>query len=188
MDLPKLASPATLTTARLELRQWQPGDTAAFARLCADPDVMRFFPATLTSAQAEQMANKIHGLIAQRGWGFWAVEVIGLQKFISFVGLHTPQPELLCAPCVEIGWRLDKSHWGKGYATEAARAALQFGFDELGLKAIVAFTPAPNKPSQAVIRKIGMHNTGNNFNHPSLPKGHWLSEHVLYASRVTFKC
>ncbi len=130
------------------------------------------------------MANKIHGLIAQRGWGFWAVEVIGLQKFIGFVGLHTPQPELPCAPCVEIGWRLDKSHWGKGYATEAARAALQFGFDELKLKEIVAFTPVPNKPSQAVMHKIGMHNTGNNFNHPSLPKGHRLSEHVLYRIRA----
>ena len=142
---------------------------------------MAYFPQPLAATQAQKMAAKIQQLIAERGWGFWAVEVIGQHRFIGFVGLHTPKPELPCAPCVEIGWRLAKPHWGKGYATEAACAALQFGFDELGLEEIVAFTPLPNKASQAVMRKIGMRDTGQNFNHPDIPPGHWLSECVLYS-------
>ena len=97
-----------------------------------------------------------------------------------FVGLHSPQG-LPCCPCVEVGWRLAKEHWGNGYATEAAKAALSYGFETLELAQIVAFTAVPNLRSQAVMLRLGMANTGNNFLHPAITHGHPLQEHVLYA-------
>jgi len=104
----------------------------------------------------------------------------GQHKFMGFVGLHTPSDALPFAPCVEIGWRLAKPHWGKGYATEAAMASLNFAFAELSLNQVVAFTAVANNRSQAVMQKLGMTNTGNNFMHPDIELSHPLCEHVLY--------
>lgn len=162
------------------LRNWQTSDFEAFAEMCADPEVMRFFPAPLRPDQSREMALRTQALIADRGWGFWAVELPGHSPFIGFVGLHTPKDSLPCAPCVEVGWRLARAHWGKGYATEAARAALDFGFETLGLESIVSFTAVINLPSIAVMKKLGMHNTGADFDHPDVPDASPLKRHVLY--------
>ena len=171
----------TPRTARLQLRQWQPQDREAFAAMSADPEVMRYFPAPLTRAQSDAMADKCQALIAERGWGAWAVERIADQAFIGMVGLHIPQADLPFSPCVEVLWRLARHAWGQGLATEAAEAALTVGFDHLQLPEIVAFTTHSNTPSQAVMQRLGMErDTAADFDHPALPAGHPLSAHQLY--------
>jgi RimJ/RimL family protein N-acetyltransferase len=169
-----------INTPRLQLRQWQPADFAPFAAMNADPIVMEFFPALLTTDQSDALANKMTALIADRGWGFWAVEILESGVFAGFVGLNEPNYPLPCSPCVEVGWRLDKAFWGKGYATEAGNAALDFAFNTLELAEVVSFTAMPNVRSQAVMQRLGMSNTGQNFEHPRVPEGDRLREHVLY--------
>ena len=149
--------------------------------MSADPEVMRYFPAPLTRAQSDAMADKCEALIAERGWGMWAVERLADQRFIGFVGLHIPQADLPFSPCVEIGWRLAHDAWGKGLATEAAIAALGVGFDLLQLPEIVAFTTQTNTPSQAVMQRLGMvRDAAADFDHPALPANHPLCAHQLY--------
>lgn len=172
-----------LQTNRLVLRQWIDDDLTPFAQLNADPQVMEYFPAMLSVAESDAFANTIRSLIEWRGWGLWAIEVPGQASFIGFVGLHRPADDLPCSPCVEIGWRLAKEHWGKGYASEAAEAALSFAFRELKLDEVVSFTSAVNKRSEAVMNKIGMCNAHQNFPHPRLDPASPLCEHVLYKIR-----
>jgi RimJ/RimL family protein N-acetyltransferase len=169
-----------INTPRLKLRQWHDSDYAPFAAMCADPIVMEYFPALLTAEQSQAMVDKIMARIAERGWGLWAVEILETGAFAGFVGLHEPGYELPFSPCIEVGWRLDKAFWGKGYATEAGNAALEFGFNTLKLDEIVSFTAVPNVRSQAVMQRLGMRNTGENFDHPLVPEGDRLREHVLY--------
>ena len=114
------------------------------------------------------------------GLGFTAVEVLLLGDFIGFVGLHVPKDYLPCSPCVEIGWRLAKPYWGKGYPSETATAALGYTFTELQLDEVLWFTAVANLPSEAVMKRIGMTNTVNNFMHPDIEASHPLCEHVLY--------
>jgi RimJ/RimL family protein N-acetyltransferase len=175
-----MAKLTELSTPRLHLRQWHPDDRELFAHLNADPRVMEFFPSCLDRATSDAMAERLQSLIADRGWGFWALEIIGGAQFIGFVGLHIPTAELPFSPCVEVGWRLAFEHWGNGYATEAATAALQFGFETLNLPEIVSFTALQNDRSRSVMRKLNMRLDPNTFEHPSLPIGHALREHCLY--------
>lgn len=176
----EVTAPIEFETERLRLRQWRDADRAPFAALNADPKVMAFFPAPLTRAQSDAMAARCQTLIAARGWGFWAVETKSTSTFIGFVGLHTPAAELPCSPCVEIGWRLAAIHWGKGFATEAARGALRVGFERIGLPEIVAFTPIGNSRSRAVMERLGMRAANETFEHPDVPVGHALRAHCLY--------
>lgn len=142
---------------------------------------MEHFPSTLTRAESHARAEAIRRALDRRGWGLWAVEVVGGAPFVGFVGLNEPEFEAHFTPCVEVGWRLAREHWGRGYAPEAARAALDHGFDVLGLDEIVAFTPPANVNSQRVMQKLGMtHDPADDFDHPNLPPGHPLRRHVLY--------
>ena len=167
-------------TPRLKLRQWIAGDFPLFATMNADPEQMQYDPCLLTTEESNALAERFQSLVAEQGWGFWAVEKTDNGKFIGFVGLHKPAYELSITPCVEIGWRIAKEYWGRGYATEAARAALAVGFEQLLLTEIVAFTAVINKKSEAVMRRLNMVNTGKNFEHPLVPDNHPLKEHVLY--------
>ncbi len=169
-----------LETNRLKLRQWKESDFQPFAMINSDPDVMEYYPSPLSSSESDAMANKIKSLISERSWGFWAVETIAEGQFFGFVGLHVPTYELPVTPCVEIGWRLGKEYWGKGYATEAAKEALRFAFQKLDLNEIYSFASVSNQKSWKVMERLGMVNTGNNFEHPIIPEGHALREHVLY--------
>ena len=169
-----------IDTSRLRLRQWCSADREPFAALNADPRVMEFFPALLSRAESDAIADRCQSLIAERGWGFWAVESRNTGEFIGFVGLHTPAYELPFSPCVEVGWRLDSKCWGKGYATEAARVALRVGFEQLALSEIVSFTSVGNIRSRAVMERLGMIDTGETFEHPNVPVGNTLREHCLY--------
>lgn len=175
-----------LATPRLRLRQWTAADHAPFAALNADPEVMEHFPAPLTRAQSDAMADRIASLIGERGWGFWAADYLqdGKPRFMGFVGLHTPALELPFAPCVEIGWRLARPFWGQGLASEAARLALRVGFELLGQREIVAFTALRNARSRAVMQRLGMRECpGETFEHPDAPLGHPVRQHCLYRLR-----
>ncbi|TWT02917.1 GNAT family N-acetyltransferase [Reyranella sp. CPCC 100927] len=176
-----MTSVATLATERLRLRAWTEDDLAPFAALNADPRVMAHFPKCLDRAESDAMVARIHAHLARHGFGWWAVEVPAVARFIGFVGLSVPSFQAPFTPCVEIGWRLAAEHWGRGYATEAARAALAFGFNDVGLEEIVSFTAPANLPSRAVMERLGMtRKPADDFEHPNLPSGHALRRHVLY--------
>lgn len=168
-----------LRTERLRLRAWRDEDLAAFAALNADPRVMRYFPAPLSPAQSDAMAARSAERFKADGFGLWAIEAIGECAFAGFVGLAVPSFEASFTPCVEIGWRLAHAAWGRGYATEGARAALDFAFGTLGLPEVVSFTAASNERSRRVMERLGMA-FGGGFEHPRLPAGHPLRGHVLY--------
>jgi RimJ/RimL family protein N-acetyltransferase len=173
--------PRIIETARLRLRPWCDADLEPFAALNADPRVMEFFPSRLSREQSDAVATRIRNHFEQRGFGLWAVEVPELAPFIGFVGLSIPSFEAHFTPCVEVGWRLAHEHWGRGYASEAATAALDFGFRELGLDEIVSFTTTTNQRSRCVMERIGMTRAPeDDFDHPALAEGHALRRHVLY--------
>ncbi|MBA4210486.1 MAG: GNAT family N-acetyltransferase [Parvibaculum sp.] len=175
----------TLTTERLILRPWRAEDFEPFAAMSADPKVMEHFPSTLTRADSDNVASILKTDIEIMGYGFWALEVPGEAAFIGFVGIRPVTFEAHFVPAVEIGWRLAPAHWGKGYATEAARAALAHGFGALGLTEIVSFTTTMNLRSQTVMQRIGMtHDETDDFDHPALAEGHRLKRHVLYRLRA----
>ncbi|MFK7964425.1 MAG: GNAT family N-acetyltransferase [Burkholderiaceae bacterium] len=172
--------PQELVTSRLRLRQWRDQDLPAFAAMNADPEVMAHFPAALTMQESAHLMARLRTKIEENGWGLWAAQLRSSGELIGFVGLNSPDPVLPCAPCVEVGWRLLPLYWGQGYATEAARRALDFAFDELTVAEVVSFTALPNKRSQAVMKRLGMHDTGENFDHPMVAAETGLRKHVLY--------
>jgi RimJ/RimL family protein N-acetyltransferase len=170
-----------LRTERLLLRPWRDEDRAPFAAMNADPEVMEHFPSVLSRAESDALVDRIQAHFAARGWGLFAVEVPGEASFVGFVGLHTPSWSPPFGPCVEVGWRLARSAWGRGYAVEAAREALRFGFETVGLDEIVSFTVPANVRSRRVMERLGMrHDVGGDFDHPLIPEGHPLRRHVLY--------
>jgi RimJ/RimL family protein N-acetyltransferase len=167
-------------TQRLRLRQWRQADREPFASINADPKVMEFFPSLLDRAESDVMADRCQSLIAEYGWGLWAVEKRNTGQFMGFVGLHVPIAELPFSPCVEIGWRLASRYWGDGFATEAARGALRVGFELIGLPEVVSFTAVRNVRSLAVMERLGMRKSPASFEHPGVPLGSKLREHYLY--------
>jgi RimJ/RimL family protein N-acetyltransferase len=173
-----------LRTERLILRPWRDEDLGPFATMNADPEVMRHFPSTLGRAESDAMVGRVRDAFAMRGFGNWAVEVPGVTSFAGFIGLSVPRFEAHFTPCVEIGWRLSSACWGKGYATEGARAALAFGFGTLKLPEIVSFTVVGNQPSRRVMERLGMQrDPADDFDHPAIAEGHPMRRHVLYRLR-----
>jgi RimJ/RimL family protein N-acetyltransferase len=165
------------------------------AALNAHPEVMRHFPKTLSRIESDRFVELWQGQIAERGWGLWAVErrcdpsttamqvEEGEGGCIGFIGLSVPGRALPFMPCVEIGWRLARGHWGQGLASEGARAVLTFAFETLRLDEVVSFTALINRRSQAVMQRIGLLNAHADFDHPALPEGHVLRRHCLYRLR-----
>jgi RimJ/RimL family protein N-acetyltransferase len=179
----------TLETSRLRLRLWRDDDFAPFAALNADPRVMEHFPGILARAESDALAARIRDGLLNRKFGLWAVAVPGVAEFIGFVGLTEPSFSAPFTPCVEIGWRLAYDYWGHGYATEAALAALGYGFERLGLREILSFTTPANQRSRNVMERIGMtRNPADDFDHPRLPEGHPLRKHVLYRALRPAEC
>lgn len=170
-----------LRTERLVLRQWRDDDRDAWAAMNADPEVMRHFPATLTRAESDHWADRNAAHLDEHGWGLWAVEVIDGPPFIGFTGLLAPGFAVPGRPDgrVEVGWRLAAEHWGRGYAPEAAHAALRVAWEDLALDEVVSFTAVANANSRRVMDKIGL-TYEREFDHPKLPAGHPLQRHVLY--------
>jgi RimJ/RimL family protein N-acetyltransferase len=170
-----------INTERLVLRRWRTTDRDAFARLNADPVVMEHFLSALNRAESDAFADRIDAGFIANGYGLWAVEVPGEAEFIGYVGLALATFEAHFTPAVEVGWRLACDYWGRGFATEAARAAVTDGFDRVGLQEIVSFTVPANERSWRVMERLGMtHDPADDFDHPRLPVGHHLRRHVLY--------
>jgi RimJ/RimL family protein N-acetyltransferase len=150
----------------------------------ADVRVMEFLPKLLSREESDGLADRIERHFAEHGFGLWAVEAPGIADFIGYTGLAVPRFTAYFTPCVEIGWRLAAEYWGRGYAAEAARAAVRYAFDELQLDEIVSFTVPANVRSRRVMEKLGMtHTPSEDFDHPLLPPDHRLSRHVLYRLR-----
>jgi len=174
-----------LSTERLVLRRWRDEDRKPFAHLNASTTVMEFFPAVLTRADSDAFVDRIEAQFDTRGFGLWAVEVGGGPPFIGFVGLSVAEFPAPFTPAVEVGWRLAEEHWGHGYATEAARAALTFGFSTLGLTEIVSFTSLSNRRSERAMERVGMRrDAGGDFDHPGIAPDHPLRRHLLYRARA----
>jgi ribosomal-protein-alanine N-acetyltransferase len=180
-----LAAEGELDTARLRLRRWRREDREPFAAMNADPEVMEFFLAPLTRAQSDELIERIEQGFEQHGFGLWALEVRESKQLVGFTGLSVPEFEADFTPAVEVGWRLARPAWGQGYATEAALAALGFGFKRVGLEEVVSFTSVGNHRSRAVMGRIGMsRDPGEDFDNPMIPAGHPLRRHVLYRLRA----
>jgi len=170
-----------LKTERLLLRRWRAVDSAPFAALNADPEVMEHFPAPLDRAASDALIDAVEVGFERHGFGLWALEVRESGELAGFTGLAVPAFEAPFTPAVEVGWRLARRAWGQGYATEAGLAALAFGFEEIGLEEVVSFTAVGNMRSRAVMERLGMRrDPAEDFDHPSLPAGHPLERHVLY--------
>lgn len=173
-----------LETPRLRLRRWRDDDRAPFAALNADPVVMEHFPARLSRAESDALVDRIEAGLDERGWGLWAAELREPSLFIGFVGLNPATFDAPFTPAVEVGWRLAREHWGNGYATEGARAALDFGFVELELDDIVSFTTHGNTGSRRVMERLEMRrDPADDFDNPTVPEGHPMRPHVLYRLR-----
>jgi RimJ/RimL family protein N-acetyltransferase len=177
---PAVAEQIEFETERLLARHWRDGDEAPFASMNADPRVMQYFPARLDRPASDALLMELRMHLEDNGFGIWAIEEKSSRAFIGAVGLQIPAPDLPVFPCVEIAWRLASPHWGRGFATEAARGALRAGFEQLGLPEIVAFTSVANVRSRRLMERLGMRDTGETFDHPRLPEDHPLRRHCLY--------
>jgi RimJ/RimL family protein N-acetyltransferase len=170
-----------IETERLLLRPWNASDREPFARMNADPRVMRYFPRTLSREESDRLADRATDGFEKRGFGVFAAELRGVAPFIGFIGLEVPEFEAHFTPAVEIGWRLAAEHWNQGLATEGALAVVRYAFDVLKQPALVSFTAQLNLPSRRVMEKIGMtRDPADDFEHPKLHPGHPLRPHVLY--------
>lgn len=179
-----MANGPTLETERLLLRRWKIKDRPIFAEINADPEVMEHFPAALTAEESDQLVRRIDRQFEQYGFGLWAVEIKWAKRFIGFCGLAVPSFQTHFTPAVEIGWRFAKDQWGSGYATEAAAAVLDFGFEEAGLNEILSWTLPANQRSIQVMERLGMkHAPDLDFDHPRFLHDDRLRRHVVY--RIT---
>ncbi len=172
-----------IETDRLILRGFRDSDRAAFAEMNSDPEVMRHFPAPLSRAESDALIEQARRKWRDLGLCYFAAEVKG-QGFMGFIGLNPPPFDAHFTPCIEIGWRLARPAWGKGYATEGARASLDYGFGARGLDEIVSFSVPANTRSCAVMERLGMtRDPAGDFDHPDMPVGSPLGRHVLYRLR-----
>lgn len=173
-----------IETERLILRPPEDRDRDAIAAFNGDPQVGAWLARALTRQESDELVDRIQRHIAEHGFGFWAVARKADAAVIGLAGLMVVGPEMPAAPGVEIGWRLAPETWGHGYASEAAQAALAWGFANRDLAEIVAFTAQSNLRSQAVMRRIGMAaDPARDFDHPRLAADHPLRRHVLFAAK-----
>jgi RimJ/RimL family protein N-acetyltransferase len=174
--------PTMIRTERLLMRRWRDEDRDAFAAMNADPAVMEHFQGTTPRDRSDAFIDRIEAWWDEHGWGLWAIEVPGVAPFIGYVGLW-PADYVTGEPMVEVGWRIAREHWGNGYVTEAAREALRYGFEEIGLDEIVSFTVPQNERSWRVMERIGLRrDPSGDFDHPNVDAAAYpqLVRHVFY--------
>jgi len=170
-----------IVTERLVLRDWRDADLDPFIAMNADPVVMEFFPQIYTEERTRRFVALIGERWTELGYSLWAAERKDTGRFIGYIGLWPATFAAHFTPAVEVGWRLSADQWGQGYATEGARAALDYGFSTVGLDEIVSFTSAINVRSWRVMERLGMRrDVAGDFDHPNLPEGHPLRPHLLY--------
>ncbi|MFK8103833.1 MAG: GNAT family N-acetyltransferase [Saprospiraceae bacterium] len=172
-----------ITTARLGLRNWQTDDLAAMIRLNQDEAVMRFFPGLTSPEDTSNFIKKMQAQFAERQYCYFAVDRLDQEAFIGFIGLSYQDYESPYTPAVDIGWRLARSTWNQGFATEGAVACLDYAFTKIGLEKVISIAPEINVPSQRVMEKIGMQKIGN-FKHPKLAEHPRIENCVVYEKRL----
>ena len=174
--------PESFQTDRLQLRQWLPEDLAAFAEMNADPEVMKFLPGVMTREDSDHFqSSRIDRHFLDYGYGPWAVERKDTNEFIGYVGLMWQTFDSSFTPALEVGWRLARQHWGRGFATEAGRRSLAIAFDVVNESEVVSMTVPQNTRSRAVMRRIGMtYDAADDFDHPRFGEGDALRRHVLH--------
>jgi RimJ/RimL family protein N-acetyltransferase len=145
-----------IETARLRLRTWREDDLAPYARICADPEVMRYLSGPMTREHSEQQVSEFVRHLEERGFGLLAVEEKSSGAFIGFIGLLYHEDWSEGEHRTEVGWRLARPFWGRGLATEGAMASLRYGFEELGLDLIISIAVPENLASRRVMEKLGM--------------------------------
>jgi ribosomal-protein-alanine N-acetyltransferase len=179
-------SPIELRTPRVLLRQWKDSDLHKWIEMNADPEVRRYFSKVNSAEESRGEADRARASIAQRGWGFWAVEVPGVHSFARFLGLTCPGFEAPWQPALEIGWRLARETWHNGYATEGAAAAMKFAFENLVLPQVIAMSVTTNAPSHNVMHRLGMTRWPEmDFDHPRVPADWPLKRHIVH--RITWE-
>lgn len=166
-------------SSRLGFRRWAISDHQYYCTMCADPEVMRYFPSIRSDQESIEQIARFEAHFDEYGYGFYAVDELTSSTFIGFIGVQVCHMDLAFCPCVEIGWRLRKDYWNKGYATEGALRVLKHSKESLAIDQIYSFTATINLPSESVMKKIGMQKVST-FLHPALSSNHALCEHVLY--------
>lgn len=174
----------SLESERVFLREWLPGDLATWISLNLDPENLRYFPRTYSAEESQASFLRIRDRLNAHPYGLWAAEEKSSGEFMGFVGIANQDiPDVEFMPCQEIGWRLDKKYWGKGYASEAAQIVLAFGLNEVGLKEIFSYAAKLNAPSINVMRKIGLHERPElAFEHPNIEVGNHAKSHMVYST------
>lgn len=160
-----------METERLLLRSWKYEDRKFFAEMNGDGNVMKYFPTTLSADESNSFVDRINAEFEETGVGLYAVEIKETGEFIGYVGFHRFTFESPFSPGWEIGWRISDRFWHKGYASEAARACLDYACDKHFCNKLYSFTAVPNIPSENVMKRIGMSLQGT-FMHPTLADGH----------------
>ncbi len=171
--------PYILTSDRLGLRHWIDSDTQPFIEMNKDLEVMKYFPKILSETETLAFIEIIHLHFNQHGFGPFAIEHKLTKQFMGFTGFYIPTFDAFFTPCVEIGWRFRKDFWGQGFASEAAKMCLSYGFKSLCFEKIVSFTASINLKSEKVMKRIGMNYIAD-FEHPKVEKDDALCRHVLY--------
>jgi RimJ/RimL family protein N-acetyltransferase len=170
-----------IETPRLLLRQWRDADLEPWAEMSADLRVMEFLGAPLDAARAIAIGKSLAERHERDGYGWWVVEVKDGPPFAGLIALQDVPFEAHFTPALEVGWRLAAPHWGNGYATEGAAAAIAFAFDELDRSEVVAMTAKRNLQSQRVMQRLGMTcDPADDFDNPRVAEGSALRPHVLY--------
>ena len=172
-----------IQTSRLGLRNWQESDAVPFAKMNADIEVMEYFPSILTREESDQLLDRLQQHYIDFGYTYFAVDVLETGKFIGFTGFKLQTYESPFTPAVDIGWRLKKSAWGKGYATEAAQACVDVAFSRFDLAELFSICSVVNVPSEHVMKKIGMTYV-QHFEHPALVDYPAIKECVVYRKRL----
>ena len=171
----------SIETPRLLLRAWSEEDILPFYNMGQDPQVMEYFPSLWSMELVRDFVERMKIQLVDKKYTLWAAEEKSSNQFIGFIGLNYPAWEASFTPCVEIGWRLASPFWGKGYATEGAKAVLDYAFNELNLDQVVSFTVPDNIRSRRVMEKLGMErDVEGDFFHPKVDPEHRFSKHVFY--------
>ena len=164
---------------RLGFREWSKNDLEEFLKLNSDEEVMEHFPKILSKEEVEEFIEKLKNHFEKNGYTYYAIEILDEKEFIGMIGIAFQEYQTKFTPAIDIGWRLKKSAWGKGYATEGAKRCLKYAFDELGIDKIISVCTIKNQKSENVMKKIGMKKIGE-FNHPELAEYPEYEKHFCY--------
>jgi len=167
------------TSERLGFRNWTIKDLDEFAKLNSDAAVMKHFPKILSKKEVEEFIDKLKNHFSENGFTYYATEILDTKEFIGMIGLAFQEYQTNFTPAIDIGWRLKRTAWGKGYATEGAKRCLNYAFNDLDINKIISVCTIKNKNSESVMKKIGMTKKGE-FNHPGMINHPEYERHFCY--------